>query len=70
MNVWLIKDGENLPIQPDARRMRTWMLADELVRQGHQVTWWSSTHSHQRKQLLFDRDRDPKDALGSLPTAL
>ncbi len=57
MNVWLIKDGENLPIQPDARRMRTWMLADELVRQGHEVTWWSSTHSHQRKVLLFDEDR-------------
>ena len=58
MNVWLIKDGENLPIQPDARRMRTWMLAEELLRQGHQATWWASTHSHQRKVLLFDEDRD------------
>ncbi len=58
MNVWLIKDGETLPIQPDARRMRTWMLAEELLRQGHQVTWWASTHSHQRKQLLFDGDRE------------
>lgn len=58
MNVWLLKDGENLPIQPDARRMRTWMLAEELVRQGHRVTWWASTHSHQRKSLLFDEDRE------------
>ncbi len=56
MNVWLVKDGENLPIQPDARRMRTWMLAEELLRHGHQVTWWASTHSHQRKALLFDED--------------
>lgn len=56
MNVWLIKDGENLPIQHDARRMRTWMLADELVSRGHSVTWWASTHSHQRKALLFRRD--------------
>jgi glycosyltransferase involved in cell wall biosynthesis len=56
MNIWLLKDGEPLPIQPDARRMRTWMLAEELVRRGHDVTWWSSTHSHQHKQLLFDRD--------------
>jgi len=58
MNVWLIKDGENLPIQPDARRMRTWMLAEALAGQGHQVTWWASTHSHQRKTLFFDEDRD------------
>lgn len=58
MNVWLLKDGENLPIQHDARRMRTWMLADELLRQGHSVTWWASTHSHQRKALLFRRDHE------------
>lgn len=57
MNVWLLKDGENLPVQTDARRMRTWMLADELVRRGHTVTWWSSTHSHQRKTLLFESDQ-------------
>lgn len=64
MNVWLIKDGENLPIQPDARRMRTWMLADELRRQGHETTWWASTHSHQRKTLLFDSDREIDVASG------
>lgn len=57
MNVWLLKDGETLPIQPDARKMRTWMLADELVRRGHEVTWWASTHSHQRKTLLCDGER-------------
>jgi glycosyltransferase involved in cell wall biosynthesis len=58
MNVWLLKDGEHLPIQPDARRMRTWMLADELVKHRHSVTWWASTHSHQRKALLFNHDHD------------
>lgn len=58
MNVWLIKDGENLPLQHDARRMRTWMLADELVGHGHSVTWWASTHSHQRKTLLYPRDHE------------
>jgi glycosyltransferase involved in cell wall biosynthesis len=64
MNVWLIKDGENLPIQPDARRMRTWMLAEELQRQGHETTWWASTHSHQRKTLLFNTDREIDVACG------
>jgi len=58
MNVWLIKDGENLPLQPDARRMRTWMLAEALAARGHDVTWWASTHSHQHKTLFFDEDRD------------
>jgi glycosyltransferase involved in cell wall biosynthesis len=58
MNVWLIKDGENLPLQPDARRMRTWMLAEALAAQGHQVIWWASTHSHQRKKLIFEEDQD------------
>jgi len=58
MNVWLLKDGEYLPVQAGARRMRTWLLAEEFIRRGHRVTWWSSTHSHQRKSLLFDSDRE------------
>ncbi len=58
MNVWLLKDGEYLPVQAGARKMRTWLLAEALVMRGHQVAWWSSTHSHQRKSLLFDSDRD------------
>lgn len=64
MNVWLLKDGEHLPVQAGARKMRTWLLAEELARRGHQVTWWSSTHSHQRKALLFDADRDVHVAPG------
>lgn len=58
MNVWLLKDGEYLPVQAGARKMRTWLLAEALVMRGHQVTWWSSTHSHQRKSLLFDFDHE------------
>lgn len=56
MNIWLIKDGENLPIQPNARKMRMWMLADSLLEKGHSVLWWSSTFSHQRKSLLYHHD--------------
>lgn len=33
------------------------MLADTLVDLGHEVVWWSSTHSHQRKRLLFSDDQ-------------
>lgn len=54
--VWLLKDGETLPIEPGARRMRTGMLAAELVQRGHRVVWWSSTFSHQRKRFTSHRD--------------
>lgn len=56
MNIWLIKDGENLPVQSGSGKMRMWMLADQLVSRGHSVTWWSSSFSHQRKELLYDKD--------------
>jgi len=56
MLIWLIKDGEHLPVQHGARRMRMWMLAAELVNRGHSVLWWSSTFSHQRKTILYNHD--------------
>ena len=52
MDIWVIKDGEPLPIEPDARVLRTGLLAAELVRRGHTVTWWTSTFAHHRKVLL------------------
>jgi glycosyltransferase involved in cell wall biosynthesis len=58
MLIWLIKDGETLPIQPGTRAMRTGMLADELLARGHSVVWWSSTFSHPMKSLLHDRDAE------------
>lgn len=56
MHVWLIKDGETLPIQAGQRRMRMGLLAEALLARGHSVSWWSSTFSHQRKKLLFSCD--------------
>lgn len=47
-----------MPIQNGVRKMRTWMLAEALVYYGHDVTWWSSTFSHQRKVLLAKQDTD------------
>jgi glycosyltransferase involved in cell wall biosynthesis len=57
LRIWVLKDGEILPIQDEPRRMRTWMLADALVARGHSVTWWASTFAHQRKALLAPQDR-------------
>lgn len=56
MTIWLIKDGENLPLQHKTRPMRTGMLAAELARRGHAVVWWSSGFSHQRKEFVKTAD--------------
>ena len=32
-------------------------LGTELSARGHQVIWWTSTHSHQTKTCFFDADR-------------
>jgi glycosyltransferase involved in cell wall biosynthesis len=56
MNMWVFSHGEMLPSEPNYRPMRTGMLTAELARRGHRVTWWTSTFSHRRRQLLADRD--------------
>lgn len=56
MKLWLLKDGENLPLQSGVSKMRTWTLAEVMAARGHEVTWWSSTHSHQQKVCLADED--------------
>ena len=57
MNVWILKDGEILPIQEQPRKMRSWMIADALIARGHRVTWWASTFAHQLKRPLATEDR-------------
>lgn len=53
-----MQTGELLPLKPDVRRMRTGLLADELARRGHQVTWWASAFDHMSKAMLFADDTD------------
>jgi glycosyltransferase involved in cell wall biosynthesis len=55
LNVWLVKTGEPSPVDDkDCRVMRTGMLANELVLQGHRVTWWDSCFNHQTKSFRFN----------------
>ena len=56
MNIWLLQTGEPYPFQENVSLMRTALLAEELHRRGHQVTWWGSTFYHQRKQMLYSED--------------
>lgn len=58
MNIWLLQDGEIMPMVPGAKKMRTWLLAEKLVARGHQVTWWASTFYHVGKHKFFERDTD------------
>lgn len=45
--IWLVTVGEPLPIDlGNPRLQRTGMLAAELARRGHSVTWWTSSFDH------------------------
>ncbi len=66
MNIWVIRDLEPLPTDPDKRRlMRTAMLCDALVEAGHRVTWFTSSFDHYRKQ-----QRSASDQSLTTPTGL
>lgn len=56
MLIWLIKDGETLPVQPGARPMCAGMVANEILERGHSVVWWSSTFSDQPEALLYEKN--------------
>ena len=57
MRIWLIKIGEPLPIDGTNERLyRTGLLANMLVKRGHEVVWWTSTFDHARKKQRFNID--------------
>jgi glycosyltransferase involved in cell wall biosynthesis len=59
MRVWLITIGEPLPTDgPQARLLRTGMLASALAEAGHDVVWWSSTFDHTHKRYRFHAETD------------
>lgn len=58
MKIWLTQIGEQLPLDGNARKMRTALLADEFVRRGHGVTWWASAFDHSSKKFIFENDEE------------
>lgn len=58
MNIWLIQSGETLPLTESVKKMRTALLAEELVHRGHTVVWWASAFDHFQKRWLFDEDAE------------
>lgn len=56
LSIWLIKDGEPIPLKTTDKHLRAGMLSEALAKRGHQVTWWASTHNHQHKQRTYTKD--------------
>lgn len=57
--IWLVKIGETLPIGTNQKRLlRTGLLAAILAKDGHDVTFWSSTFDHFNKKHHFSDDKD------------
>ena len=56
MNIWLITIGEQLPIKKGIRKLRTAYLADELIKRGHDITWWGSAFEHFKKEWIFEKE--------------
>lgn len=52
LNIWLLRDGETLPVVKDAKKMRTWRLGEALADRGHTVTWWTSNFFHSKKEKI------------------
>lgn len=58
MRVWIVATYEPLPeIDEAARLLRCGMLAQQLTDDGEEVTWWTSTFHHVRKQNRFHESR-------------
>jgi glycosyltransferase involved in cell wall biosynthesis len=52
VKIWSIQTGERLPLQPGMRMMRSGLLAKELARRDHEVTWWASAFDHYAKEWI------------------
>lgn len=57
MKIWVIRDLEPIPTDPNCRRlMRTNMLCAALTHAGHDVTWFTSTFDHYLKRQRSKAD--------------
>lgn len=49
LNLWLLKDGEPLPVDDVPQILRTGRLARELESRGHEIHWFSGRFDHGQK---------------------
>lgn len=60
LRIWILQDGEQLPLVNGAKPMRSWRLGEELSKRGHEVIWWSSNFNHMKKEKVCEGDCDYK----------
>lgn len=61
MKVWLVSVGEPLPIdEGHPKPFRTGLLAQYLLKAGHEVVWWSSTFNHSQRIYRANTSRTYK----------
>lgn len=66
LNLWLITTGEPVPLAgASSRLLRTGLVARELRRRGHSVTWWTSRFDHRTKTFLAPTDADEETEDGT-----
>lgn len=58
MRVWLLQIGETLPLNRQARHLRTAIVAEKLVQRGHTVVWWASALDHFTKEWICPGDQN------------
>jgi glycosyltransferase involved in cell wall biosynthesis len=52
MKIWFTEIGEPLPIEENVRLHRYGQMTRFLAQRGHDVTWWTSTFSHAKKEFI------------------
>lgn len=63
MNIWLIMSGEPLEMFGE-RPHRVGILSKMLVKQGHNVTWFTTTYDHQYKKYFYSETVEIKNRFG------
>lgn len=64
MRVWILQLSEPLPIDAEAKKLRTALLSEQLVARGHSVVWWASSFNHLRKKWFVKEDVEFRIAEG------
>ena len=54
MVVWIQNPFDNLPSE-GYRKQRYWLMCEAFARAGHQVVFWTSSFSHAKKRMRFEK---------------
>lgn len=58
MRIWVLEIGEPLPLETNVRLHRYGQFTKWLAKQGHEVTWWTTSFSHAPKTNVVNETCD------------